>query len=475
MKAYDKQYIDGQWRVGRGQRILENRDPYSGELLYTYRSASREDVDDAYAAARRAQPLWYALPPSQRVDAMERLYHAMQDYAPIMDECLLRENGATAPKRAYEVGDSAKFVRYFMAFPQMMEGKIQASDTPGQCHFVYRKPKGVITVIAPWNVPFILALRSVLPAIASGNAVVLKPSSDTPASAFVIAEIFEKAGMPAGLLNVVAGSGSEIGDYIVEHPMSDMISFTGSTEVGQRIGEKAGKLIRDVSLELGGNNSMLVLADADLERAAERAVFGAFFNQGQVCMSLNRIIVLKENYDAFCGIFAEKVRTLKAGDPADPDTFVGPLINAGQVQHFNMLLEQTLRAGARVLVEGRTEGNVIHPWVLCDVTNDMPAAQNEMFGPIVSILRAEDEAEAVAIANDTIYGLSNSVFGKDVYHAMLVAQRLESGMVHVNDQSIGDEAHVMFGAEKRSGVGRFNGAWVLNKFTTEQWLAVNEA
>lgn len=474
MKAYDKQYIDGRWREGCGERILEDRNPYTGELLYTWRSASREDVDDAYEAAARAQKKWYALTPSDRVDAMERLYHTMRDFAPVMDECLLLENGGTLPKRSYEVGDSARFVRYFMAFPQMMDGKIQASDKPGQRNFVFRQPRGVITVIAPWNMPFILALRSVLPAIASGNAVVLKPSSDTPASAFIIAEIFEKAGMPAGLLNVVAGSGSEIGDYIVEHPLSDMVSFTGSTEVGQRIGEKAGAKVKDVSLELGGNNSMIVLEDADLEKAADAAIFGSYFHQGQVCMSLNRIIVLEKNYDRFCDIFAEKIRALKAGDPADPETFVGPLINAGQVRHLNDLLEASVAAGAKVLVEGRTEGNVVWPWALFDVTNDMPSARNEMFGPAVNILRAAGEDEAVAIANGTSYGLSNSVFGKDVYHAMNVARRLESGMVHINDHSIGDEAHVMFGAEKQSGVGRFNGEWVLHKFTTEQWLAVNE-
>lgn len=474
MKAYDKQYIGGVWRSGRGEKILENRNPYSGELLYTYRSASREDVDDAYRAAKEAQKAWFALPPSERVDALERLRQVMLEYAPVMDECLLLENGAAAPKRAYEVGDSPKFVRYFMSFPLMMEGKIQASDTPGQVNYVFRKPKGVITVIAPWNVPFILALRSVLPAVATGNAVVLKPASDTPASAFIIAEMFEKAGMPAGLLNVVAGSGGEIGDYIVEHPMSDMVSFTGSTEVGRRIGEKAGGRIKDVSLELGGNNTMLVLPDADLERAADRAVFGAFFHQGQVCMALNRIVAVGETYEKFCALFVPKAAALRAGDPADPATFIGPLINAGQVKHFNDLLEATLKAGAKVLLEGRTEGNVIHPWVLGEVLNDMPAARNEMFGPMVSILRARDEAEAIAIANDTDYGLSNSVFGRDVYHAMSVAGKLESGMVHINDQSIGDEAHVMFGAEKQSGVGRFNGQWVLNKFTTEQWLAVNE-
>lgn len=474
MKAYDKQYIGGEWREGRGSRIMEDRNPYTGELLYTYRSAGKEDVDDAYAAAAAAQLAWETVPIPDKVAAFERLLAVMRESAPIMDECLLKETGAAAPKRAYEVSDSPNFVRYFMSFPYMVDGKIQNSCTPGQENYVFRKPKGVITVIAPWNVPFILALRSVLPAVATGNTVVLKPASDTPATAFIIAEMFEKAGFPAGVLNVVAGSGSEIGDYIVEHPLSAMVSFTGSTEVGQRIGGKAGARIKDVSLELGGDNSMIVLADADLEKAADKAVFGAYFHQGQICMGLNRIIVLKENYETFCGMMAERVSRLKAGDPADPEVFIGPIINASQVKHCVDLIDATLAAGAKALVRGETNGNVVSPWLLADVTNDMPAAQNEMFGPVCSLIRAENEDEAVAIANDTTFGLSNSVFGRDVYHAMKVARRMQSGMVHINDQSIGDEPHVMFGAEKQSGVGRFNGMWVLNKFTTEQWLAVNE-
>lgn len=473
MKTYDKQYINGEWRVGGSDKILEDRNPYTGEILYRYRSANRKDIDDAYEAAAEAEKTWGHTTPQERVDLFEKLLTACREAGPVIDECLLKEAGCALPKRLYEVGDSAKFVRYFMSFPYMMEGKIMVSDM-GQSNFVFRKPKGVITVIAPWNVPFILALRSVLPAVATGNTVVLKPASDTPASALIIAEMFEKAGFPKGVLNVVVGAGSEIGDYLVEHPLSAMTSFTGSTEVGMRIGSVAGAKIHDVSLELGGDNSMVLLDDADLEAAADRGIMGGYFHQGQICMGLNRIIATEKNYDEFCRIFAEKVAALKAGDPSDPDVYVGPIINAKQVEHCNTLIEATLKAGAKALVRGRTEGNVIYPWLLADVTNDMPAAQNEMFGPVCSIIRAKDEEEAIAIANDTTYGLSNSIFGRDRFHAMEMAQRLQSGMVHVNDQSIGDEPHVMFGAEKQSGVGRFNGAWVLNKFTTEQWICVKD-
>lgn len=473
MKAYDKQFIGGQWREGRGQGFLENLNPYTGELLYSYRPASREDVDDAYAAAKEAQKVWSDYSPSAKVAAMERLLEIMREYRPIMDECLLLEAGCAKPKRDYEAGTSPDFVSYCMAFPKMMQGCIQTSDSPGQTNFVFRKPKGVITVIAPWNVPFILALRSVIPAVAAGNAVVLKPSTETPASAFIIGEMFEKAGFPKGLVNVVAGRGSVIGDYIVSHPLSDGVSFTGSTEVGRRIGRIAGENIKDVSLELGGNNSMLVLPDADIDAAVDAAVFGAYFHQGQICMSLNRIFVIgDENYSLFCEKLASAVSALKAGDPADPEVFIGPIINASQVEHVSSLVSATVEAGAKVLVEGGAEGNLVRPWLLADVDNSMPAAREEVFGPVCSIIKAENEDDAVKMANDTVYGLSNSIFTRDRYHGMLLAQKLESGMVHINDQSIGDEPHVMFGGEKQSGIGRFNGSWVLNKFTTEQWIPV---
>ena len=473
MKAYDKLYINGRWREGSGEAGLADVNPYTGETLYTYRGAGEKDIDDAYEAAALAQKQWSAATVAEKTDAFERLLGVMREYAPAIEECLMLEGGSTLPKRRYEAATCAQMVRYFMQFPARAEGTIQPSEIPGAMNYVFRKPKGVITVIAPWNVPCLLALKSILPAVALGNAVVMKPSSETPASALLLAEIFEKAGMPAGLLNVVVGRGAAIGDRLVTHEKCDLVAFTGSTEVGRHIASLAGGRVCDVSLELGGNNAMLLLEDADIEAAAEKALFGGYFHQGQICMGLNRIVVVGDRYEAFCSVFAEKVRTLKAGSPEQPDVFVGPLINAGQVRKFEETVRASVRQGARVLVEGRTEGQVVHPWLLADVTREMAVARGEVFGPLCSVMRAADEEEAVEIVNDTAYGLSNSVFGRDLYHAMDVASRLQSGMVHINDQPIGEEFHVMFGGEKQSGIGRFNGKWVLEKFTTEQWIAVN--
>ncbi len=472
MKAYNKMFINGEWREGTSDVVLEDVNPFNGETLFTYKEASRKDVDDAYAAAVEAQKKWSKTTVAEKVEFFEKLLSVTREYAPQIEEALMLEGGSTLPKRGYEAATCAEMVRYFMAFPPMVEGKILPSVTPGQTNYVIRKPKGVITVISPWNVPCLLGLKSILPAIATGNAVVVKPSTEAPSSALILAEIFEKAGAPAGLINVVVGRGSEIGDYMVQHPQSDLVSFTGSTAVGKRIAALAGDKIGDISLELGGNNAMLVLSDADIEMATEAAIFGAYFHQGQICMGVNRAVVLKDRYQEFCETMQKKVAGLKAGDPKEADVFVGPLINSSQVKKFETAVGESIKAGARVLVEGSTDGNLVSPWLLADVTMDMATVSNETFGPLCNIISADTEEEAIAIINDTTYGLSNSVFSADRFHAMEVAAQLESGMVHVNDQTIGEEFHVMFGAEKQSGVGRFNGKWVLEKFTTEQWISV---
>jgi|CZCB01.1.fsa_nt_gi aldehyde dehydrogenase (NAD+) len=472
MEKYKYQYIDGRWREGTGAYVLENRNPYTGELLYEYRSASRADIDDAYAAASRAQKEWAKTSPQHKQQMLERLAAAINELREEAYDCLIAESGSTIPKADFEISTSLEFVKLAMAFPLLMNGKIMPSNIPGKENYVYREPKGVICVIVPWNVPILLAMRSVVPAVATGNAVVIKPASDTPGSAFLIAKMFEKAGFPAGLVNVVAGRGCDIGDYIVEHPVPSLISFTGSTEVGKRVGALAGGQIKDVSLELGGNNVMIVLPGADIKEAAKAAVFGAFFHQGQVCMALNRIIACREVYDEFARELVSIVSTLKVGDPADPETFIGPIINSGQADKIENIVRQTLAAGAVAALEGKREGNLIYPWILAGCTNDMPVAKTEIFGPVVCLIKAADEAEAIRIANDTEYGLSGSVFTRDLYHGIQVARQIRTGMIHVNDQSINDEPHVMFGGEKHSGIGRFNGRWVVDKFTTEKWVSV---
>ena len=472
MNVYDKQYIDGKWVEGSGTVILEDRNPLTNELLYTYRSAGPEDVDAAYRAAEKAQKMWETFLPAQKQAVFEKAINNMIAMEDEIHTVLCEEGGFIKPKREFEYDTCIAFLKTCMKFPEMMTGKIAPSNIPGKENYVFRVPKGVICVIAPWNVPLVLAMRSVVPALAAGNAIVLKPASDTPATASLVAKIFENTGMPDGLLNILTGAGSQIGDEIVQHPIPRLVSFTGSTSVGRHIGEVAGRMLKEVSLELGGNNAMLVLKDANIEDAAAAAVFGSFFNQGQVCMALNRIIVEDEVYDQFTESFIKKVKNLKIGDPKDDEVFVGPIISASQRDSVQKLVDTSIQEGAKIALEGKTNGNLMSPWILTDVTNDMETACNEVFGPVISIIRAKDEADAISISNDTEYGLSGSVFTKDLYHGIQVAQKLDTGMVHINDQSINDEPHVMFGGVKNSGIGRFNDEWVLEKFTTDRWISV---
>lgn len=472
MKSYTKQYINGEWRTGTGSSLLKNINPYNNEVLYEYQSASEEDVKDAYDAAYKASKLWGNTLPSERVSYLERLVKVFEEEKDTVYGVIREEGGSTKAKCDFEYFTSISIIKLAMSFPERMKGTILPSNIPGKDNYIIREPKGVIGVIAPWNVPLVLAMRSVIPAVALGNTVVLKPASDTPASSLMIADFFDKAGFPKGVINVIAGKGSEIGDSIVANPHPSLISFTGSTEVGRHIGEVAGYHLKDVSLELGGNNVMMVLKDADIEQATNAAVFGTYFNQGQVCMALNRILVADEIHDQFVDTFVNKVKSLKVGNPVDNDVFIGPIINQSQIEKIEGYIQDTIKEGATVALEGKTEGTLIYPWVLTNVSNGMTAAANEVFGPVACIIRTKSEEEAIRIANDTEYGLSGSVFTKDLYHGMEVAKQIESGMVHVNDQSINDEPHVIFGGEKSSGVGRFNGEWVINKFTTERWISV---
>ena len=472
MKKYDKQFIGGEWREGSGERVMENINPYNGEVIYSYKAANTKDIDEAYEAAKVAQVEWSKTLPVAKQELMEKLVAVITEMKDEFFATTCEEGGGTLPRSNYEYHTCIKIVKECMTFPLMMDGKIMPSNFPGKENYIYKKPRGVIGVIAPWNVPYVLAMRSIMPAIATGNAVVVKPSAETPASAFVLAKCFEKAGFPKGLVNVVIGASSEIGDYFVGHPIPDLISFTGSTEIGRNVGKIATGQLKEVSLELGGNNVMILCDDADIKSAVGAAVFAAFFNSGQVCMSLNRVICLPAVYDKFIESFVEAVKHLPVGDPANPDSFMGPLMNDQQAEKFDKFVADTLAAGATVALEGKSEGNMVYPWILSDVTNDMPTACNESFGPICNIMKANDIEEALAIANDTEYGLSGCVFTEDLYKGMKIASRLEVGMAHVNDQCINDEPHVMFGGEKQSGVGRFNAQWVVDKFTTEQWVSV---
>lgn len=472
-EQFTHQYINGSWKLGSSEKTIENINPYTGELISTIQSANKDDLDEAFQAAKEAQTKWANLTVAEKQGYFQKLIDVMLEEKDTIIDWLNKESGGAYLKSLIEFDSALGIVKESMSFPTRIHGKILPSIFPNKENRIYRIPKGVVGVIGPWNFPFHLTMRSVAPALATGNSVVIKPASDTPVtSGLIFGMLFEKAGFPNGLVNVVVGRGSEIGDEFVIHPIPKLISFTGSTEVGRRIGENAGRHLKDVALELGGNNVMLVLKDANVERAAKAAVFGKFLHQGQICMALNRIVVDQEIHDEFVETFVNMVSQLKYGDPYDKEVFVGPVINREQIDRILKDVNESIEQGAELIYGGKVEGCLMQPTVLKNVTNDMPIARNEIFGPVAVIIKAEDENMAMDIANDSPYGLSGSIFTEDRHHGVELAMKIETGMIHINDQPVNDEAHVPFGGEKDSGVGRFNGEWAIEKFTTVKWIGV---
>lgn len=473
--GFDKQPIAGEWRTGRGAGRLADRNPYTSEVLLEIPHADERDLDEAHAGALKAQKAWAAALPANRSTIMRTAAEIMAARHDEIVSWLIAEAGSTRIKAELEWAAVRAVMLEASYVPYRIEGRILASDVPGKECRVYRQPVGVIGVISPWNWPLQLSNRSVAPALAAGNGVVLKPASDTPVTGgLLLAKIYEEAGLPAGLLSVIVGAGAEIGDALVRHPASRVISFTGSTPVGRGIARQAADapVMKRVELELGGNTPFVVLGDANLERAVDAAIFGKFLHQGQICMITNRFIVERKLYEPFVERFTERARALRVGDPRHPETMIGPIINPRQLAGLRKRIAEARESGARQTLGGDPEGLVLPPHVFSDVKNDMLLAREELFGPVAPIIPAANEDDALELANQTSFGLSSCVFGGDVERATRFAQRLEAGMAHVNDQPVNDLANNPFGGEKNSGIGRFGGDWAVDAFTTDKWLTV---
>ncbi|MFD6895903.1 aldehyde dehydrogenase family protein [Rhodococcus sp. NPDC060086] len=469
------QFIGGEWREGRSERVLTDTNPFDDSVVATIRQATVEDVDDAYTAAREDQKNWAATGPADRAAILRRAAQILDERRSEIADWLVAESGSTRIKADIEVSLAIGITLEAASFPARVHGRIFDSNTPNREMRVYKKPIGVVGVISPWNFPLHLSQRSVAPALALGNAVVIKPASDTPVTGgLLIARIFEEAGLPAGVLSVVVGAGSEIGDSFVEHPVPRLISFTGSTPVGKQVGSVAtsGKHLKKVALELGGNAPLVVLDDANLDAAVDAAVTGSFLHSGQICMAVNRIIVQAPVYDEFVERFTAAAQSVPHGDPAAEDTLIGPVVNDSQLKGLQDKIDQARQDGARVAVGGEITGRVVPPHVFVDVTPGMEIAREEIFGPMVAVLRADDEAHALELANDHEFGLSSAVFTQNIDRGLQFAQQVESSMTFINEMTVQDEAHVAFGGERNSGLGRFNGEWAIEEFTTDHTIGV---
>ena len=471
----DQQFIAGQWQPGRSQKMIQNLNPYTQDTIFTLQAASTADVDAAYAAADKVFQQGAIKSVELRQQILQKLQQVIQARQDEIIDWLILESGSTRFKAGLEVGAALSIIQESQKFPEQIKTEQLESKDPQRKSLVLRKPLGVIGVISPWNFPFHLSMRSVATAIACGNSVVLKPASDTPVTGgTLLGKLFEEAGLPAGVLNVVSGAGSEIGDYFVEHPIPKMISFTGSTEVGQNVGSKAlaSPRIKRLALELGGNAPLVILDDADLDLAVELTIMGRFMHQGQICMSTNRVIVDASIHDAYVEKLLERVKTVAVGDPNLEETIIGPIINQSQIKKHQQIIQSAKEQGAELVYEGGIEGNLVYPHIFTGVAPESPLAQEESFGPILPVLKARDEAHALKLANDTRFGLSSAVCTSNIERGISFTEQLDIGMTHINGISVADQANAPFGGEKNSGLGRFNGRWIFEEFTRTHWLTV---
>ncbi|MFF0477985.1 aldehyde dehydrogenase family protein [Streptomyces sp. NPDC004284] len=467
------QYIDGEWKPGSGSWDIIDFNPYTGEKLASITVATADEVDRAYRSAERAQAAWAETNPYARRLVFERALRIVEDREEEIAETIVAELGGTRLKAAFELHLAKEFLREAVHLALRPEGRILPSPVDGKENRVYRVPVGVVGVISPFNFPFLLSIKSVAPALALGNAVVLKPHQNTPiCGGTLVAKVLEEAGLPAGLLNVVVTDIAEIGDALLTHPVPKVISFTGSDKVGRHVATVCAQNFKQAVLELGGNSALIVLDDADVDYAVDAAVFSRFVHQGQVCMAANRILVDRTLEEEFTEKFVAKVKTLRVGDPADPATHIGPLINSQQAEAVSSVVEQTVAAGATALLHGTVEGNLVSPSVLTGIAADAPVLSQEIFGPVALIVPFDGEEEAVRIANDTPYGLSGAVHTGDVERGVRVARRIRTGMIHINDGTVHDEPIVPFGGEKHSGIGRLNGDAMVDSFTTQKWISI---
>lgn len=475
MGFFDQDQWTGRAYVGGWVRLsgtLEVTAPATGEVIATVAAGSAEDVDQAVALGVEAQAEWAAQPAESRAEVMRRAAAVLHDQRELLADWIVREAGSGQGKADFETGLVMAELHHAAATALMPYGELLQSAHP-RLSVARRRPVGVVGVISPFNFPAILAARSVLPALALGNAVVLKPDPRTSvAGGLLLAAILEEAGLPAGLLSVVPGQ-VEAGSALVEHPQVPVISFTGSTGAGRVIGERAGRLLKRAHLELGGNNALIVLPDVDVTAAAAAGAWGSFLHQGQICMTTGRHLVHASVYEEYVATLAAKAAAITVGDPAGGAP-LGPIIDAGQRDKVHALVTATVDAGATLETGGTYQDLFYRPTVLSAVEPEHPAFAEEIFGPVAPVTPFHTLDEAVELVARSEYGLSVGVLTSDAFAGYELADRLPSGIVHVNDQTVDDEAQAPFGGIGASGTGaRFGGHEAnIEAFTETQWVTV---
>ncbi|KQV57279.1 MULTISPECIES: aldehyde dehydrogenase [unclassified Caulobacter] len=457
------------------QAVFERLDPVTGAIATTSAAMTPDQARAAVDAAQAALPAWSALGPNARRALLSKAAEALEARADAFVAAMMGEIGATEGWARFNLMLAASMVREAAALTTQINGEVIPSDKPGCLAMAVREPVGVILGIAPWNAPIILGVRAVATPLACGNTVVLKASESCPRTHELIAEAFAAAGLPKGALSIVTNApkdAAEVVGALIDHPAVRRINFTGSTAVGKIIAKRAAEHLKPVLLELGGKAPLVVLEDADLDEAVKAAAFGAFMNQGQICMSTERIIVVDAVADAFVEKFAAKASSLTVGDPREGKTPLGAVVDLKTVTHVQGLVADAVAAGAVQVSGGPARGVLMPATVVDKVTPAMRLFREESFGPVVGVIRARDEEHAIALANDTEYGLSASIFTRDIARGLKVARRIQSGICHVNGPTVHDEAQMPFGGVKASGYGRFGGKAGIDAFTELRWITV---
>jgi vanillin dehydrogenase len=469
--------IDGAEAESEGKAQFERLNPVTGKVATRAPAAGRADVDRAVEASAAAFPAWAATGPNARRAILLKAADALDARTPEFIETAMAETGATGPWIGFNVFFAAQMLREAAAMTTQVAGEIIPSDKPGTLAMALREPVGVLVGMAPWNAPVILGVRAVAMPLACGNTVVFKASEMCPATHRLIVETLNGAGLAKGVLNIITHSAEdapEVVSALIAHPKVRRINFTGSTRVGRIIAEQAGRHLKPVLLELGGKAPLVVLDDADLDGAVNAAAFGAFMNQGQICMSTEKIIVDASVADGFVERLAAKAAALPYGEPSG-QVVLGSVINRATIDRLAELIDDAVGKGAMLVTGGTGDTTIMPATVLDRVTPDMRIYAEESFGPIVAVVRVDGPDQAVAAANDTDYGLSAAVFGRDVQRALGVARRIESGIVHVNGPTVQDEAQMPFGGVKGSGYGRFGGKAGIDAFTELRWVTIEDA
>lgn len=472
-------YINGEWVPARSGATLESRNPADGrELVATCPRSGADDADAAVAAARKAFSSWRLVPAPTRAELIYRVGELLLQHKEELAGLIIQEMGKPLAEARGDVQEGIDCALYSAGEGRRLFGQTTPSEMVNKFAMTIRMPVGVCALISPWNFPVAIPCWKAMPALVCGNTVILKPAEDTPACATYLIQLFHKAGFPEGVVNLVHGLGEEAGRALVEHPDINLVSFTGSSETGAEVGSICGRSHKRVCLEMGGKNAQVVMEDADLQLAVEGALWGAFGTSGQRCTATSRLIVHRDIKDEFTAMLLERTSKLRLGAGTDPLTEVGPLINSAQLQRVSHYLEIAYTEGAKVLIGGKvaSDGELKHgyffqPTILDKVTPEMRVAREEIFGPVVTLIEVSSFEEAIAVLNHTPYGLSSSVYTRDVNRAFQAMRDIEAGITYINGPTIGAEVHLPFGGVKHTGNGhREVGTAALDVFT--EWKTV---